>query len=449
MINLIAVVLLVAYVLNVIYVMRKGSVTLGLIFMTLVWTFVPFIGFKLVQDAGFLEANNAVSSLTGVQVIAAVFQAGPEGWASVLMNYLFGAFFGCLMVKTNITSTIIRKTVELGGDRPAITAVLLSIVLALISTGVYGTGAMIAMGVIVIPIMLAMGISKVVSVIIFIFSCVAGLWVNPALQNVYIGFFSSVKGHETYDFQANLTSGIIAMIITLLCTIIGSLIFIKREKKVHSWAAPADQSGESKDAPIPALITPVVPALLVIIFKFPVFPAYLLAALYALLVCGRLKGLDATAREYTESFADGMVDTAPMMFFLVSISLFNATIGYARPFLGHLLQPVLPQNTLGIALIVAIFAFLGLFRGPLTLGGSGLATLAILASGNFNMTFLFPVMMAPTMISHFCCCVTQSWTAWGISYTKADPKEYLRKSFLPLGWIIVAIIVMVAWIRVG
>ncbi|MDR0718884.1 MAG: hypothetical protein LBF78_04550 [Treponema sp.] len=449
MINLIAVILLVAYAVNVIYVMRKGSLTLGLVFMTLVWTFGPFIGFRLVQDAGFLEANKAVSGLNLVQVIDQVFQRGPEGWASVLMNYLFGAFFGCVMVRTNITSTIIRKTVELGGDRPAITVILLSIVLALISTGVYGTGAMIAMGVIVIPIMLAMGISKVLSVITFIFSCVAGLWINPALQNVYIGFFSNVQGHETYDFQANLTSGIIAMVITLLGTIIGVLVLLNREKKVHAWAAPAEQPAGNRDAPLPALITPVVPALLVIIFKFPVFPAYLLSAVYALAVCRRLKGLDATARELTESFADGMVDTAPMMFFLVSISLFNATIVFARPFLGYLLQPVLPSTTLGIALIVAIFAFLGLFRGPLTLGGSGLATLAIFATGGFNIVFLFPVMMATTMIAHFCCCVTQSWTAWGLSYSKADPKEYLKKSFLPLGWIIIVLLIAAAWIRVG
>lgn len=449
MINFIAVILLAAYVLNIVYVMRKGSVTLGLIFMTLVWTFGPFIGFRLVQDPGFLEANKAVSGLNFVQVMDQVFQRGPEGWASVLMNYLFGAFFGCVMVRTNITSTIIRKTVELGGDRPAITVILLSIVLALISTGVYGTGAMIAMGVIVIPIMLAMGISKVLSVITFIFSCIAGLWINPALQNVYIGFFSSVQGHDSYNFQTNFTSGIIAMVITLLCTIIGVLIFLSREKKVHAWPAPVEQPAEGRDAPLPALITPVVPALLVIIFKFPVFPAYLLSAVYALAVCGCLKGLDNSARELTESFADGMVDTAPMMFFLVSISLFNATIVFARPFLGYMLEPVLPSTTLGIALIVAIFAFLGLFRGPLTLGGSGLATLAIFASGGFNITFLFPVMMAPTMIAHFCCCVTQSWTAWGLSYSKADPKEYLKKSFLPLGWIIIVILVAVAWIRVG
>jgi hypothetical protein len=449
MINVVAVILLIAYVLNVIYVMRKGSVTLGLFFMTLVWTIGPFIGFRLIQDAGFLEANNSISGLTFVQIIDQVFQRGPEGWASVLMNYLFGAFFGCVMVRTNITSTIIRKTVELGGDKPAVTVVLLSVVLALISTGVYGTGAMIAMGVIVIPIMLAMGISKVLSVITFIFSCIAGLWINPALQNVYIGFFSSVQGHETYDFQANLTSGIIAMIITLVCTIVGVLIYLSRERKVHAWPMPSEQQPEKRDAPLPALITPVVPALLVIVFKFPVFPAYLISAVYALAVCGRLKGLDSTAKELTESFADGMVDTAPMMFFLVSIATFNACIVFARPYLGYLLGPVLPSTTLGIAVIVAVFAFLGLFRGPLTLGGSGLATLAILAGQGFNIVFLFPVMMAPTMIAHFCCCVTQSWTAWGLAYSKADPKEYLRKSFFPLGWIIIIILISVAMVRVG
>ena len=449
MITAVAIILLVAYLANVVYVLRKGSLSLGLLGMSLVWAIVPFIGFQFIKDPAFLAANEAVASLDFIGVINKVFQGGPEGWGSVLMNYLFGAFFGCIMIRTNITSTLIRKTVELGGDKPAITVVLLSVVLAAISTGVYGTGTMIALGVIVIPIMLALGISKVVSVIVFIFSCVAGLWLNPALQNIYIGFFSAVPGHEAYTFETNLTTAAISAAVTLICTIVGALLMMKKEKKAVAWAAAADVAPEGKDAPLAALITPILPALLVIIFKAPAFPAYVVSALYALLVCGRLKDLNMMNRELTESFADGMIDTAPMLFFLVTISMFNGCVSMAQPFLAEVIGPVVPKSTLGVAIIVAALAFLGLFRGPLTLGGSGIATLAILGSVGFNIEFLFPVMMATTMISHFCCCVTQSWTAWAISYSKADPQEYLKKSFLPLGWIIVVILIAIAFFRVG
>ncbi len=449
MITVIAMILLAVYVANVVYVMRKGSLSLGLLFMAIVWTIVPFIGFRVVTDPAFLQANEELTSMNFVGIVAKVFQAGPEGWGSVLMNYLFGAFFGCVMVRTNITSTIIRKTVELGGDKPSVTVILLSIVLCLISTGVYGTGTMIALGVIVIPIMLALGISRVLAVITFVFSCVAGLWLNPALQNIYINFFSGVQGFEEYNFQKNMTTGAIGLVVTLVCTIAGVLLMMKREKRTVAWAAVADAGPEGKDAPMAALITPVVPAILVMVFQVPAFAAYLVSALYAFLICGRLKNLTVMTREFTESFSDGMVDTAPMLFFLVTISIFNATVSLAQPYLAAVIGPVVPQNTLGVAVIVAALAFLGLFRGPLTLGGSGIATLAILGSVGFRIEFLFPVLMATTMISHFCCCVTQSWTAWAISYAKADPQEYLKRAFLPLGWIIVAVLIAIAWIRVG
>ena len=76
-------------------------------------------------------------------------------------------------------------------------------------------------------------------------------------------------------------------------------------------------------------------------------------------------------------------------------------------------------------------------------------TVAVLASAGLRIEFLYPVLMATTMIAHFCCCITQSWTAWAITYTKEDPQEYLKKSFLPLGWVIIIILVVIAWIRVG
>lgn len=449
MITAIAVILILAYLVNVIYVLKKGSLALGLLFMGIVWAIVPYIGFQVIQDAAFLEANADVASLGFLDVVTKIFQTGPENWGTTLINYLMGAFFGCVMLRTNITSTIIRKTVELGGDKPGVTLVLLSIVLALISTGVYGTGAMISLGVIVLPIMLALGISKLVAVITFIFSCVAGLWLNPVLQNAYLVRFASAPGYETYTYQAYVPTGIICFAVTLICTIAGVLIMTKRDRKAVAWAAVAGSAAQSKDAPAAALITPVIPALLVMIFKVPTFFAYILCSLYALLVCGRLKSLNQMSRELTESFADGMVDTAPMMFFLYSIGFFGASVSLAQPYLGAVIAPIIPKSTLIIALFVGALAFLGLFRGPLTTGGSGIVTVAVLASAGLRIEFLYPVLMATTMIAHFCCCITQSWTAWAITYTKEDPQEYLKKSFLPLGWVIIIILVVIAWIRVG
>ena len=54
-----------------------------------------------------------------------VFQSGPEGWGNVLVNVVFGAWFGRVLLQTGIADALIRKAVELGGDKPVIICVLL------------------------------------------------------------------------------------------------------------------------------------------------------------------------------------------------------------------------------------------------------------------------------------------------------------------------------------
>ena len=69
-----------------------------------------------------------------------MFQSGPEGWGSVLVNVVFGAWFGRVLLETGIAATLIRKTTELGGDKPAITCILLCIVTAAIFSSLFGAG---------------------------------------------------------------------------------------------------------------------------------------------------------------------------------------------------------------------------------------------------------------------------------------------------------------------
>lgn len=77
------------------------------------------------------------------------------------MNIIFrAAGFGRILVETGIAGTIIRKAVELGGDKPGLTTSLLCIVTTAIFTTAYGVGAVIAIGVIVFPILLSLGTSK-------------------------------------------------------------------------------------------------------------------------------------------------------------------------------------------------------------------------------------------------------------------------------------------------
>jgi hypothetical protein len=70
--------------------------------------------------------------------------------------------------------------------------------------------------------------------------------------------------------------------------------------------------------------------------------------------------------------------------------------------------------------------------------GSGAATLAILqATGFFPESFLFILFLVPPVAIVANSCPTQSWSMWGISYAKLEPKTYIRTNF-PWSWLIFA-----------
>lgn len=72
------------------------------------------------------------------------------------------------MLETGIASTMIKKTVEFGGDKPIVTSTLLAIVTTAVFSSMFGVGAVVAIGVIVLPILLSLGIPKVTAIISFL-----------------------------------------------------------------------------------------------------------------------------------------------------------------------------------------------------------------------------------------------------------------------------------------
>lgn len=77
--------------------------------------------------------------------------------------------------------SLIRKAVELGGDKPVIICVLLSTVTTAIFSTLFGAGAVVAIGVIILPILMSLGIPKTLSIGSFMMSVGAGMYLNPIL----------------------------------------------------------------------------------------------------------------------------------------------------------------------------------------------------------------------------------------------------------------------------
>ena len=150
----------------------------------------------------------------------------------------------------------------------------------------------------------------------------------------------------------------------------------------------------------------------------------------------------------SKQFADGAIDVAPMIGFLLALAMFNNAANYVAPYFKALLGSAIPSSALMICILFAIFTPLGFFRGPLNLVGCGAAILAVVVStAAWPVEFLYPL-FAVTTVAPQHLDVTQSWVAWGFGYTKVTTKDYMKMS-IPTGWIIGMILCAIVYVMYG
>ena len=130
--------LLLVFLVVVVLIVRGQSPIIMLLLLAIVWAIIAGIGLQDIQ--------------------AKVLQGGGVQYASAVIIIVFGAWFAQVLIQTGIAESVIRSAVELTGDRPLVTAIVINLVTALLFTSMYGVGAAIAIGVIALPIMLSQGI---------------------------------------------------------------------------------------------------------------------------------------------------------------------------------------------------------------------------------------------------------------------------------------------------
>jgi len=431
----IGIILLLSFVGLAVYCIKGHNLMIGFLIITVIWA-VLSIGGRYIVSADFIANNKTLQfggiyTVTLVKILNGIFQDAPEGWGSTLVNVCWGAWFGRVLMETGIASTLIRKTVELGGDRPIFTVALLNTVTAVIFTSMTGAGPVIAIGVIILPILLSLGIPKSIAMFSFMGSVAAGIYINPVNFAQYRAFFLATD--KMPDFTLGWYTrhwGIFAMIVMLVATTVLAGVYLKFSKKSHAWAAQTRQNTSSKNAPAIALILPIVPVVLKIWLDFSVIGGFVIAGFLALFLCGNMKGsFKENCQLVNKLYYDGVVDTAPLVGFLLTLPMFNKVASYASPYFQSVIGPIMPHSEIIVCIAFAVFAAFGLFRGPLTLVGCGAATLGVLANvGNFSVPFLFAVFAIPTITTNIGSCITQSWVAWGLGYTKVESKDFLKLS---------------------
>lgn len=418
------------------YCIKGHNLMIGFLMITVIWTVLPLVGTMFASQA-FIEANPVLQFGEGtdtklVFILNKIFQSAPEGWGTTLVNVCWGAWFGRVLMDTGIASTLIRKTVELGGDKPMVTIALLNIVTALIFTAMTGAGPVIAIGVIVLPILMSLGVPKAIAMFSFMGSVAAGIYLNPVNFAQYRAFY--ITPDEMPEFTLGWYAahwGYAALIIMLVATTVLAAVYLKKSKTVYSWAAQSrNSSPDQKNTPMYTLILPIVPVVLKIWLDFSVIGGFIIAGFLALFLCGRMKGsFKENCQLVNKLYYDGVVDTAPLVGFLLTLPMFNQVATYASPYFKAILGNVMPKSELAVCVIFAVLLFMGLFRGPMTLVGCGAATLGVLSNvASFSVPFLYAVFAIPTITVNIGSCITQSWVAWGLAYTKVESRDFLKLS---------------------
>ncbi|QSO47328.1 gluconate:proton symporter [Alicyclobacillus mengziensis] len=399
------------------YAVKGGNLMIGFFIMAILWILI-----------GGIHYHAAVNT---------VIEGGAESYAVTALVVIFGSWFGRIIVDTGIAGTIIRKTVELGGDKPLVVTILLSIVTSLIFTSTFGVGAVIAIGVIILPILLSLGVPKRVAASSFTLAVGAGMYVNIVLFKQIQLFFPSVKYGPSW-----LHFGFVAMAIQVIF-IIAMLAFNLRPSKLQrAWAAQVEPSTEN--APVISFIVPIIPVLMAIAFGWQPVPAILLAIILALLLTKKMFNVKEAVAIIQKTLYDGVADVGLLLGMLFMLAMFGKAAGMDAHIFNPLISPVIPHSALVLAIILGIVAPLALFRGPLMVFGAGSATVAILSSlHTFSPAVLLPLVYIPTISMAISADATQSWNLWAINYTKLTVKEFLKTGVF-WAWVVVFINEVVA-----
>lgn len=442
---IIGILLVISFFFMVWYCVKGYNLMVGFAIMATVW-----MGLALVGNT--FSPNPAMEGQGVIDVLTHIYTTGPAEYAkSILVNVFFGAFFGRVLVDSGIAATLIRKVVELGGDKPRITMSLLCIVTAVIFMSMTGIGPVISIAVIVLPILMSLGISVPVALFSFMGSIMAGIFANivnfKQYQTIYAGFNPAAESYTYNDYFQIGMIGMIGMIVSLVVVLTVANISMNKKKR---YAMAANVPAEGGDAPMISWLAVLLPVLGVVLLDLPIILGFILAGIWALLFTGKLRGgYKEICRQFAKLFTDGAVDVAPMVGFLMTLAMFNNSAAYASPYFSAIFGDWIPQSPLVLAIVFAILTPLGFFRGPMNLVGSGSAILAVVLAVNPTMSpaFLFPL-FAITTIAPQHLDITQSWVAWGLGYTKVTSREYMKKS-IPTGWIIGAILCLITFLLYG
>ncbi|WP_431869596.1 transporter [Nocardiopsis eucommiae] len=391
----------------------------------------------------------AGAPLTGEQdsVVGTVLQEGAPRLSATMIAILLGSWLGTLMSETGIASTLVRKIVEFGGERPSIVAVGVFLIAILCGSITGSAPAAMLAGVVGIPAMIAVGVTPTVAAGTVLVGITAGVpleLINWQFLSDAIGVpVSTVQYFQLRLFPIALAGGLAYI-----------LIETRRKGARHTWAVrvPATAGGGGTnqppsrrekaaerrrrrgDAPWYALVTPLVPIVLALGFEIPIIPSLLAGVVFALITAVAWREMTTTAlRTLYQAFDVA----APPIVLFIAIGMLLAAVGLpgAVTALSPVVTAISPSNPWLFVLVFALMVPLSLYRGPMNIFGLGAGVAGVLISGNIYPAAAVLGLMASYGQVLGVSDPTSTQTVWASQYAGIRPERSML-STLPYTWVI-------------
>ncbi len=375
------------------------------------------IGIAVVAGIPFMTSEPETTSIA-----VDILEGGAMRMSTAIAGLIFGGWFGKILAKVGVTRTIIRKAAELAGDKPLPIALVFLAVCSVIFAASNGLGMVILVGTIILPIMISAGLNPMVAGMVLLFSNAIGVTFSVGTLGVYIDTLGlPLETVTAYSWLCGLP--------LIVAAVVMIVVFTLRDKKIRkAWAMPAsDNVSAEKNVRSIALISPIVPVVLVFALKMPLVPAIIIGIVVTLVL--------STPKNFVQvasgAFVEGIQDTAGATALMIGIGMTLKSV--MAPEVSAILQPVIeaviPKNPLMFVLVFGCLSFLAIYRGPLNVWGLGSGIVALLAAAGMNPV---AAMVALRMDSNVqaVCDPTNSHNVWVADFTKTDVNEYLKKTLL-------------------
>lgn len=399
--------------------------------MSAVAILVIFAVFAALMYARRLPAILAVPLMAVAMALAAgvgwgrigtIVTGGAVALAPVYVAVVFGALLGRVTLDTGIARAIVNLAAEYGGERPFALALVMCAVVALLFVSLQGLGAIIMVGSIVLPIMMTTGVPRTIAATLFLMAFALGFIFNIANWTFYTKFFGVTPEHL-------IRYAIVLAIVDAVALVVYAAVAFRRERGYAAWAVRATgDDGETRGVPAVAMLAPVLPIVLYYALHLEAAPAFLLAAIFAVLVTRPR----AAVQTLVAAAVRGVEDVAPAVLLFMGIGMLY--VATQQPQFVAALAPLAHggwvRNPIAYVAVFGLASPLVLYRGPLNPFGAGIAIFTVLLASNaVPPVILAAAVMAVVQVQNVCD-PTNTANVWVANFTGV-PIDAITKRTLP------------------